>query len=206
MYGSGGHLNGFLPGEEATSMKKFRRVLIASVLAAAMFVMTACGQAEAVADSAKVDDSAVTRSFDEEPDEHYIDDDAIALAGKSSSSAGAAMAQSAYAALNAYRQQKGLGGLVWNGQLAKDAMVRAQECVTSFSHTRPNGTQWWTVDSANMYGENLAYNYNDANSVTAAWVASPTHLANMVSGEYTMVGISAYQAANGVWYWAEEFG
>lgn len=180
--------------------------MTAVLLAAAMFTMTACGQAESVADTAKVDDTAVSRAYSEEGDTHYIDDDAIALAGKASSSAGAAMAQSAFAALNNYRAQNGLPALVWNDQLEKDAMVRAQECESSFSHTRPNGTDWWTVDSANMYGENLAYNYADATSVTNAWIASPGHLANMVSTQYSMAAIAAYQTAGGVWYWAEEFG
>ena len=56
-----------------------------------------------------------------------------------------------------------------------------------------------------MYGENLACNYYDASSVVAAWMASPTHAANILGG-FGSIGVAVYQAGNGSWYWAQEFG
>ena len=85
-------------------------------------------------------------------------------------------------------------------------MVRAAECEKSFSHTRPDGTEWWTVDSSLMYGENLASGYYDADSVVSAWMTSPGHKANILNAGYATVGIAVYQTLNGTWYWAEEFG
>ena len=185
---------------------KLNKISVASAALAAALVLTACGKAEQATDTASIDDAAVSRLESEEGDEHYIDDNAIALAGKASTSAGAAMAQSALALVNQQRAAQGLAALIWSDGLEKDAEVRAQECEQSFSHTRPNGTDWWTVDSNLMYGENLAYNYSDANSVVNAWMASPTHKANIMNGEFATVGIAAYQTSGGVWYWAQEFG
>lgn len=186
--------------------KRIMRAWITALVSASLLVLTACGKAEQAADTASLDDGAASRLESEEPEQHYIDDNAIALAGKASTSAGAAMAQTAMVLVNQERAAQGEDALVWSDGLEKDAQVRAQECEQSFSHTRPNGTDWWTVDSNLMYGENLAYNYNDATSVVNAWMASPTHKANIMNGEFATVGIAAYQTADGTWYWAQEFG
>lgn len=186
--------------------KNMKRTLLTALLTAALLVLTACGGAGDTSDSAALDDGAATRTESEETGEHYIDDDALALAGSASSASGAAMAQEVLTLVNNQRTAAGLSALTWNAGLEKDAQVRAQECEQSFSHTRPNGTDWWTVDSNLMYGENLAYNYNDAASVVAAWMASPTHKANILNGQFTTIGVAAYQTSSGIWYWAQEFG
>ena len=56
-----------------------------------------------------------------------------------------------------------------------------------------------------MYGENLAKNYFNAAAVVQAWMASPTHAANIL-GNSSTIGVAAYIADNGTWYWAQEFG
>lgn len=165
-----------------------------------MLVMTACGK------SAAVDESAVSRAQDDHSDVHYIDENAIALAGSAETTNGAAAAQAALALVNEQRAAAGEAPLTWSQGLANAAMVRASECERSFSHTRPDGTDWWTVNSDLMYGENLAYNYYDAGSVVSAWMASPGHKANILNAGYATVGIAVYQTSNGAWYWAEEFG
>ena len=35
---------------------------------------------------------------------------------------------------------------------------------------------------------------------------SPTHAANIMDSGYKTVGIAVFQAADGNWYWAQEFG
>lgn len=153
-----------------------------------------------------VDDNAVARSQEEEGDIHYIDDGAIALAGEAASTNTAGEAQATLALVNNQRAAGGLGRLVWNEALAQAAQVRAQECQQKFSHQRPNGTDWWTVNSAIMYGENLAKNYFNANSVVQAWMDSPTHRENIMNGKFVSVGVAAFQAPDGAWYWAQAFG
>lgn len=144
----------------------------------------------------------------EESDVVYLDDGAIALAQSVGAGADANLAAAARAALdgcNAQRQAAGLGALTWNNALAEAAMVRAQEIVTTWSHTRPNGQDWWTVNSNIMYGENLAKGYSSAEAAVAGWMASPTHRENIMYGSFKTCGIAIYEQG-GTWYWAEEFG
>jgi uncharacterized protein YkwD len=57
-----------------------------------------------------------------------------------------------------------------------------------------------------MAGENVAYGYRDGTAVTAGWMASPGHRANILKPEYRLLGVGAAQNAKGVWYSAQVFG
>lgn len=109
--------------------------------------------------------------------------------------------------VNDARAAEGLAPLSWNSSLAADAAVRAQEIVSSFSHTRPDGSEWWTVDPDRMYGENLASGQSTAQEVFNSWMASPGHRANIL-GNYTSCGFALYYGgdAGSTYYWAQEFG
>ena len=184
--------------------KRMMRVLTAMMVIVMMASLAGCGKK---ADKMEqIDESAVSREQSDEGDIHYIDDGAIALAAGAATTATAAEAQATLALVNNQRAAAGLAALVWNDGLEQAAQVRAQECERAFSHTRPDGTDWWTVNSALMYGENLAMNYSDSSSVVNAWMASPGHKANIMNGGYVTIGVAAYQASNGSWYWAQEFG
>ena len=108
--------------------------------------------------------------------------------------------------MNQQRVARGLSELAWSQALTNAAQVRANEITTSFSHTRPNGSEFWTVDSSCQYGENLAKLYQSADAVYTAWMNSPTHAANIMDGGYKTVGIAICQTGDGSWYWAQEFG
>lgn len=198
-------LHGIKEGNQRGSMKMkkdlLKRSLIGSAIAAIMLVTAACGKT-----AGKLPDQAASRSKDANSDVHYIDDNAIALAGAAASSDANKVAQDALNDVNAERTANGLTPLTWNTGLEQAAEVRAQECLTDFSHTRPDGSDWWTVNSDLMYGENLAYNYDDAKSLVDAWMASPDHRANILNGEYQTVGIAGHADSNGDYYWAQEFG
>ena len=56
-----------------------------------------------------------------------------------------------------------------------------------------------------MWGENLAKGYATAESLVEAWMASPTHAANILDGSYTTCGIAVYEV-DGKLYFAQEFG
>lgn len=107
--------------------------------------------------------------------------------------------------VNAIRVANGLSEVRYDASLEQAANVRAQEASTSFSHTRPDGSAWYTVNDALMYGENLAEGYNSADEVVDAWMASPTHRANILSSQFTTCSFSTY-TVNGTTYWAQEFG
>lgn len=156
-----------------------------------------------------VDDSQAQRaSMDINSEEVvFLDDEAIALADTSGASTSLrSEAMRALNLVNSQRSAAGLPALVWDNALESAAAVRAQECSTSFSHTRPNGSSWYTVNSKIMGGENLAYGYYDANSAVNAWMDSPTHKENILWPEFTKVAISIYAADDGTYYWAQEFG
>ncbi|NRR90769.1 CAP domain-containing protein [Winogradskyella undariae] len=58
--------------------------------------------------------------------------------------------------------------------------------------------------SANHVSENVAYGFNSAESVVNAWIASPSHLENIV-GDFTHFDVSAEQNSNGKWYFTNMF-
>lgn len=115
-----------------------------------------------------------------------------------------------YSIINEKRAAAGLPALAVDSNLETAATVRAEETTSLFSHTRPNGSDWWTVENdigqSNLcYGENLAYGQTSASEVMNDWCTSPGHYANIVSGQYTKVGIGIAQKSNGQWYWVTEF-
>lgn len=137
----------------------------------------------------------------------YIDDTAIALADVSSSNTKLrAESIKAYNMVNEQRINNGLNALSWNSNLEVIAAVRAEEASVSFSHTRPNGKAWYSVNSNIMAGENLAYGFDDAGSALTAWMNSPTHKENILWPEFNEIAIAVYVTDNGTYYWSQEFG
>jgi uncharacterized protein YkwD len=187
-------------GEDA-HMKK----VVSLLLVGAMLVgIVGCGSGQG-----ELFGEAATRVWSEDDANHvYLDDEAIALAQSVSANGAegsAAMRAAAKAALDGCNNQRGGNNLVWSDALEQAAMVRAQEIVTTWSHTRPNGSDWWTVNSNIMYGENLAKGYSSADAAVSAWMASPTHKANVMDMSFKTCGIAIYEVG-GTWYWAQEFG
>jgi len=103
--------------------------------------------------------------------------------------------------INNERQANGLEPLSWSGGLADCAYVRASEATTCFSHTRPDGSDWYTVNPSIMYGENLATGQDNAQWVFNDWMASPDHRANILNPGYRTYGSARVGNT-----WAQEFG
>lgn len=112
-----------------------------------------------------------------------------------------------FAVLNASRSAKGLPALEWDESLAYCAGVRAQEISVRFSHVRPGGHAWYTVDPDIQYGENLMYTTNsrDASNVFSVWASSPAHRALFYDAYYQTAAIAKYES-DGTDYWVIEFG
>lgn len=156
-----------------------------------------------------IDDSSARRDLAEINSEttFSIDDEAIALAASSDTDMGLRnIALDALDEVNAERAANGLGSLKWDGNLEAAASVRSQECEISFSHTRPNGKAWNTVNSRVQGGENLAYGFNSADEAFDAWMNSPTHRENILWPDFNRCSIAIYEADDGTLYWAQEFG
>ena len=111
--------------------------------------------------------------------------------------------------VNQERAAEGLSPVTMDDDVAAAALVRARECATSFSHTRPNGTSCFTAlkETGVSYrgaGENIAYGQQTPTEVMQAWMNSSGHRANILNGDYTKIGV-AYTVINGTPYWAQFF-
>lgn len=116
------------------------------------------------------------------------------------------------AIMNQERSAAGVGGITQNANLDNLAQIRAQEIVTSFSHTRPNGTSCFTVFEENgvtymVAGENIAAGYGTPEEVMVGWMNSEGHRANILNGNFTQVGIGYYTDPNSTYgtYWVQIF-
>ena len=98
--------------------------------------------------------------------------------------------------VNAEREKNGLAALEWGTTCEAAAELRARELMTSYSHTRPDGSAWSTAcplpDVEGEYaGENLMAG-NAAVSpetVVTAWLNSPDHRANILSDKFTKLSV-----------------
>lgn len=151
---------------------------------------------------------AAARTYDPNMTEIYMDDNLVPLAESVDASSTESMKnqiQTALDATNQKRAEAGLGALTWDSGLAQCASVRAVEATESWSHVRPDGSSWYTVNSQIQYGENLAKNYQSGEDVVSGWMASPSHRENLLASDYKTIGIAVYNYG-GKWYWAQEFG
>lgn len=112
--------------------------------------------------------------------------------------------------VNAERANEDLGALTLDGTVQAAAMVRVNECVSSFSHTRPGGAAFYTAldeqgASYSTAGENIAYGQTSPQEVVDAWMNSPGHRANIMNGAFTSIGVGYCEDANGTDYWCQIF-
>ena len=106
---------------------------------------------------------------------------------------------------NAQRVAAGVPAIPVSTRLCKDAAVRAEETSRVWEHTRPDGTDWWTVDEAYMNGENIAYGYTSSAENVLAWVNSPHHYENMIEPRFNSCGCYTYIDSNGTTYTVFEY-
>lgn len=98
---------------------------------------------------------------------------------------------------NVERANLGLKPLILNEQLSAAALAKAQDMLDSqyWAHTSPTGKEPWDFIKAANYnyqvaGENLARDFHGTPEMVAAWMASPTHQANIVNGRYEQIGVA----------------
>jgi hypothetical protein len=96
---------------------------------------------------------------------------------------------------NKERQAENLPELKVSPLLMQSAELKAEDMAnfSYFAHTSPEGkTPWYFLDQVGYKyqyaGENLAINFTNTEDVTAAWLNSPTHKANIVKSQYTEMG------------------
>ncbi|MDO5451660.1 MAG: CAP domain-containing protein [Candidatus Saccharibacteria bacterium] len=115
--------------------------------------------------------------------------------------------------VNKIRIKNNLEQLAWGETCASAADVRANETMTLYAHTRPDGSSWSTAcpapNSGGVSGENLAIGNAAVSPATtvALWMGSEAHRANILNPEYTKLSVgfvfdmdSEYKT-----YWSEFF-
>lgn len=107
--------------------------------------------------------------------------------------------------INEARSEAGLGELSWDSNLYVAAQSRAEEASIYFSHTRPNGADWYTVDASLVYGENLAKGYDTAEGVVDGWMNSKEHRENILDVEFKTIALGMIEYED-CWYYALLFG
>lgn len=97
---------------------------------------------------------------------------------------------------NEYRKNENLDTLIRNPVLDTAATLKAKDMVENgyFAHYSPLGiSPWYWFDQVSYNfvhaGENLAVHFTESDDVVDAWIASPSHKANIVSGNYTEIGV-----------------
>lgn len=93
--------------------------------------------------------------------------------------------------VNEVREEYNLPALSWEKDIKEASDIRALEASVLWSHTRPDGSDWWTVNDK-IYGENLAKTTGDITEVVSMWMDSPSHRANILCSDYTAACIGIY--------------
>lgn len=98
---------------------------------------------------------------------------------------------------NQERAKAGLPELTTNAKLNQAATAKAAHMFEQqyWAHVAPDGTQPWAFFKQANYsyraaGENLARDFNNTDDMMKAWMASPTHRANIVNGRYQEIGVA----------------
>ncbi|HAM96507.1 MAG: hypothetical protein UR96_C0003G0009 [candidate division WS6 bacterium GW2011_GWC1_36_11] len=101
---------------------------------------------------------------------------------------------------NQERSANGLNTLKDNSKLAAAALAKANNMFEEqyWDHFGPNGETPWQYIRAEGYdyvyaGENLAKGFQTSEGVHEAWMASPTHAANIMSANYKDIGVAVVQ-------------
>lgn len=98
---------------------------------------------------------------------------------------------------NAERAKAGLEPVQFNQTLSNAATAKANDMFAKqyWSHQAPDGTEPWTFIANAGYryvaaGENLARDFGVTSDMVAAWMASPTHKANIMNPRYQEIGVA----------------
>lgn len=106
-------------------------------------------------------------------------------------------ADSVIGLVNKERMASGLNVLAENSMLNQAARDKASDMIKNdyFSHNSPKGTTPWHWIEKSGYdykyaGENLAINFENAQSQHKAWMASATHRKNILNPNHKEIGVA----------------
>ena len=124
----------------------------------------------------------------------------------------AGYADQVVALVNTERANAGLGSVSTTSSLNQAAQKRAEEIVSSFAHTRPDGRSCFTVFdeygvSYMAAGENIAAGQWSPDSVMSSWMNSPGHKANILGANFNHIGVGVVyvEGSSYGYYWVQLF-
>lgn len=110
---------------------------------------------------------------------------------------------------NIERQKAGLSLLKYNTSLDVGAKQRSIEIITHFSHTRPDGSRFFTVFGPDFtyrnVGENLGSGYRTPEQVVNAWMNSTSHRANILNEKFEELSVAITKGEDGKYRWVQIF-
>ena len=115
---------------------------------------------------------------------------------------------------NAERIKAGLSAFEKSSALSDAARTRAWEITIDYNHNRPDGGSYSSIFDENgiewrAIGENIAAGQESPEKVVEAWMNSPGHRANILSEDFTYLGVGYYyikdDSENYHHYWTQNF-
>lgn len=114
---------------------------------------------------------------------------------------------------NAERAAAGLAPLVPDAGLTAAAQAHSGDMVARdfYAHTTPEGREPWDRAAAagcahRAIGENIACGQRTAAEVVRGWMDSPGHRANILSPDFTHIGVGYAAGSTAGTYWTQLFG
>lgn len=114
--------------------------------------------------------------------------------------------------VNQKRAQAGLKPLAHNWELSRVARFKSTDMRDRgyFSHTSPTyGSPFTMIKSFGISyraaGENIAMGQSTPQDVVDAWMKSPGHRANILSTQFTEIGVGYAYGGTGRHYWTQMF-
>ena len=151
----------------------------------------------------------------ESGDVNIIDDNRLLSSAKVNTVTYSEFANEVLRLVNIERAKEGVAPLILDEALCNAGNMRAIEmdCSGYFSHVRPNGHSCFevydicNVEWENTCGENIAAGQITPKEVMTSWLGSSGHKANIISPEYTRMGLGYSTGGGGEYghYWAQEF-
>ena len=120
-----------------------------------------------------------------------------------------AMADRVIELVNQERTSHGLQPLLKHDGLMVAAAARARELSQRYSHTRPDGSECFTIlwhlgIDYGYAGENIAMGQRTPEIVMNDWMNSSGHRANILNENYDCIGVG-YTMVDGYPYWVQLF-
>ena len=113
--------------------------------------------------------------------------------------------------VNQARKETGARPLQLSEDLMKAAAIRAKELTERFSHTRPDGSPFYTIlgreQGIYTLGENAAAGSDSVEAICAQWMESPAHRRNILDARFNEIGIGHFYAKDSEYkhYWIQIF-